>query len=285
LASTYYRPVLTSTKGGVQKSCPLRRLCLHNLGEMALDIATADIATELRRRRRSLRLTLQDVAHQAGVHVSHVSLVERGRRTPSLDVLARLRGALGIVDPLPAEVRTPRADPPPDDAVAKLGACLAAGGRLPIADLARLTGLTGGEVRHGLRLLSDVLGAAGMQVTDDGAEAQLTPRRDLPFEEDLAELGEPVGPSPSAPQMEILAIAVADGVTTRRRIEELRGVDSAEAIANLVERGLLARAQDDVAPGRPLLYRPTTRLLQLFGVETMEELQEHVRQAMPGKPG
>ncbi len=141
--------------------------------------------------------------------------------------------------------------PPPADAVATLGACLAARGRLGIADLARLTGLSGGEVRHGLRLLSDSLGVAGMQITDDGAEAQLTPRRDLPIEEDLAELGEPVGPSPSAPQMEILAIAVADGVTTRRRIEDLRGVDSAEAIAGLVERGLLARAQDEVAPGRP----------------------------------
>jgi hypothetical protein len=75
-------------------------------------------------------------------------------------------------------------------------------------------------------------------------------------------------------------------MASRRRIEEVRGAaqlsigpdgpvlrprDSSETLAVLLSRGLLAAERDDHAMGRPLVYRPTPRLLQLLGAETLEE--------------
>ena len=87
-------------------------------------------------------------------------------------------------------------------------------------------------------------------------------------------------------QAEVLAIVIMEGMATRRRIEEVRGAgemsmgpegpvslprDSSETLALLVSRGLLSAERDDHATGRPLVYRPTPRLLQLLGAETLEE--------------
>jgi hypothetical protein len=87
-------------------------------------------------------------------------------------------------------------------------------------------------------------------------------------------------------QAEVLAIVIMDGMATRRRIEEVRGAatlsigpdgpvtlprDSSETLALLLSRGLLCAERDDHAMGRPLVYRPTPRLLQLLDVETLEE--------------
>src|SRR6202022_2876249 len=93
-------------------------------------------------------------------------------------------------------------------------------------------------------------------------------------------------------QAEVLAIVIVDGMATRRRIEEVRGAaqlsigpdgpislarDSSETLALLLSRGLLCADRDDHAMGRPLIYRPTPRLLQLLGVETLEEARVRMR--------
>jgi chromosome segregation and condensation protein ScpB len=87
-------------------------------------------------------------------------------------------------------------------------------------------------------------------------------------------------------QAEVLAIVIADGMATRRRIEEVRGAaqlsigadgpislprDSSETLGLLLSRGLLCADRDDHAMGRPLVYRPTPRLLKLVEAETLEE--------------
>lgn len=53
--------------------------------------------------------------------------------------------------------------------------------------------------------------------------------------------------------------------------------DSSETLALLLSRGLLAAERDDHAMGRPLVYRPTPRLLQLLGAETIEEARGRLR--------
>jgi hypothetical protein len=55
--------------------------------------------------------------------------------------------------------------------------------------------------------------------------------------------------------------------------------DSSETLALLVSRGLLCAERDDHALGHPLVYRPTPRLLQLIGVETLEEARARMRGA------
>jgi hypothetical protein len=49
--------------------------------------------------------------------------------------------------------------------------------------------------------------------------------------------------------------------------------DSSETLALLLSRGSLFAEGDDHATGRPLVYRPTPRLLQLLGAETLEEVR------------
>jgi transcriptional regulator with XRE-family HTH domain len=41
-------------------------------------------------------MSLQRVADLAGVDIAHISRVERGQSVPSVEVLARLAGALGL---------------------------------------------------------------------------------------------------------------------------------------------------------------------------------------------
>jgi chromosome segregation and condensation protein ScpB len=142
-------------------------------------------------------------------------------------------------------------------------------------------------VRLALRRLAEQLEATGMQVLDDGSHVQLAP--DRRFHGAVGHLVQPEQlPRLSQEQAEVLAIVISDGMATRRRIEEVRGAaqlsigpegpaslprDSSETLALLLSRGLLCADRDDHAMGRPLVYRPTPRLLQLLGVETLEEVR------------
>lgn len=56
----------------------------------------AAFGAELRARRLAAGRTQADVAEAAGLHEGSVSLLERGRRQPSLDVSFRLSEALGL---------------------------------------------------------------------------------------------------------------------------------------------------------------------------------------------
>ena len=63
----------------------------------------AGLAEELRRRRTALGWTLEQVAAQAQVSVGMLSLIETGKRRPSLKSWERIRQTLGITEPLPEE--------------------------------------------------------------------------------------------------------------------------------------------------------------------------------------
>jgi len=59
------------------------------------DIST-NVAQLLKKERLRRELSMTVVAAAAGLHVSHISLVERGRRKPTLDALLRIAEALQI---------------------------------------------------------------------------------------------------------------------------------------------------------------------------------------------
>ena len=252
-------------------------------------VTTADsgpgLAEELRRRRTALGWTLEQVAEQAQVLVGMLSLIETGKRRPSLRSWQRIRQTLGITQPLPEEVWRQQPREISDELVASLGACLAAVRLATLAELAEATDVSVSEVRLALRRLADQLEPAGMHVLDDGTHVQLAPRPR--FHTAAARLAQPEQLTRlTKEQAEVLAIVIADGMATRRRIEEARGAtqlsigpegpvslprDSSETLALLLSRGLLWADRDDHAMGRPLVYRPTPRLLQLVEVETLEE--------------
>jgi transcriptional regulator with XRE-family HTH domain len=53
-------------------------------------------ARNLRRARASTDLTQEELAFRAGLHRTEVGLLERAERTPRIDTLAKLAGALGV---------------------------------------------------------------------------------------------------------------------------------------------------------------------------------------------
>jgi transcriptional regulator with XRE-family HTH domain len=182
----------------------------------------AGLAEELRRRRSALGWTLEQVAAQAQVSVGMLSLIETGKRRPSLRSWERIRGALGITEPLPEEAWRQRPREISDELVAALGACLAAVRAATLAELAEGTGAPIANVRLALRRLAEQLEATGMQVLDDGSHVQLAPEQR--FHSAVAHLRQPETlPRLTQEQAEVLAIVISDGMATRRRIEEVRG--------------------------------------------------------------
>jgi transcriptional regulator with XRE-family HTH domain len=139
--------------------------------------AGSTVAEELRRRRPALGWTLEQVAEQAQVSVGMLSLIETGKRRPSLKSWSRIRQTLGISEPLPEEAWRQQPAEISDELVATLGACLAAVRSASLAELAEASGVSIYEVRLPLRRLAEQLEDSGMQVLDDGSQVQLAPVR------------------------------------------------------------------------------------------------------------
>ncbi|HEV3244849.1 MAG TPA: SMC-Scp complex subunit ScpB [Candidatus Paceibacterota bacterium] len=84
------------------------------------------------------------------------------------------------------------------------------------------------------------------------------------------ELGREIGEA----GLEVLAIVLYRGASTRAQIDYIRGVNSSTSVRTLLSRGLLERAgnPDDA---REYLYRPTPELFAYLGVTNGQELPEY----------
>ena len=63
---------------------------------MATPSGNAALGARLRELRKKKGLKLVALANKSGVSLAYVSEVERGRKLPSLEILDRLAGALGL---------------------------------------------------------------------------------------------------------------------------------------------------------------------------------------------
>lgn len=72
--------------------------------------------------------------------------------------------------------------------------------------------------------------------------------------------------------VETLAVIAYNQPVTRSEVEELRGVRSERVIETLLSHGLVRIAGRKKASGSPLLYRTTSRFLELFGLEAIADL-------------
>lgn len=61
-----------------------------------MDAFAVAFGTYLRTLRRDLGLSQEEVAHRAGIHVTYLSGIERGRRNPSLKNIRRVALALDM---------------------------------------------------------------------------------------------------------------------------------------------------------------------------------------------
>ncbi|WP_417386089.1 SMC-Scp complex subunit ScpB [Gimesia sp.] len=76
----------------------------------------------------------------------------------------------------------------------------------------------------------------------------------------------------SPPAMETLAIVVYRQPITRADIESIRGVQSAEMLKQLMDRGLVRIGGKDDSLGRPFLYESTRKFLEIFGLKNLDDL-------------
>ncbi|MFN2627296.1 MAG: SMC-Scp complex subunit ScpB [Gaiellaceae bacterium] len=83
---------------------------------------------------------------------------------------------------------------------------------------------------------------------------------------------QPVQRGLSQAALETLAIVAYLGPCTRPDIARIRGVAADSAVANLVERGLIAEAGRDAGIGGAVRYQTTPLFERIFGLQSLSQL-------------
>ncbi len=76
----------------------------------------------------------------------------------------------------------------------------------------------------------------------------------------------------SSPMLETLSIVAYRQPVTRADIEAVRGVQSAEMLKQLMEKGLVKIVGEDDSLGRPYLYGTTRLFLERYGLTRLDDL-------------
>ena len=72
--------------------------------------------------------------------------------------------------------------------------------------------------------------------------------------------------------MDSLAIIAYKQPISRYEVEAIRGVDSSGVLKTLLNHELIKIKGRDVGPGRPLLYKTTTKFLEYFGLDRISDM-------------
>lgn len=149
----------------------------------------------------------------------------------------------------------------------------AEGGALTYTNLAKTLGCGETELRQALDTLAEALKGSGLALIRSDTEAVLALAGDVKnavvkkateaYESDIGTAG-----------LEVLAILLYEGPSTRASIDYIRGVNSTSTIRNLLQRGLIERSGNP-EDGREYIYRPTTDLLAHLGIAKREDLPEY----------
>lgn len=164
-------------------------------------------------------------------------------------------------------------------------ALLAADEPLTLRRLAAVAGLAdAAEARRlveRLRSLYDVDGTA-FQVEELAGGFQLLTRPEYhPWLARLRRAGNEVRLTVAA--RETLAIVAYRQPIARADVESIRGVQSADMLHQLMEKGLVRIAGRDESLGRPVLYATTRKFLQVFGLRSLRDLPQAQELAEPAK--
>lgn len=74
--------------------------------------------------------------------------------------------------------------------------------------------------------------------------------------------------------LETLSIIVYNKPITRHKIEQIRGVESSGTIRGLLDKELIITLGRQDIPGRPILYGPSKKFLEVFGLKDFSELPD-----------
>ncbi len=81
----------------------------------------------------------------------------------------------------------------------------------------------------------------------------------------------------SAPMMETLTVIAYQQPVTRADVEAIRGVQCAEMIRQLLDRGLIKITGEEDSLGRPFLYATSRQFLLMFGLRQLRDLPDFDR--------
>lgn len=137
--------------------------------------------------------------------------------------------------------------------------------------LARASGASETAVKRALTRLSAEYEARGLRLQEDSGKFQLVtaPEYAVYIE---ALLGSGPAQRLSKAALETLTIIAYRQPCSRAEVEAVRGANSDRTVAMLEQRGLIEMAGTGETPGRPKLYRTTTRFFEHFGIRSREEL-------------
>lgn len=146
----------------------------------------------------------------------------------------------------------------------------ASGDPVKVAVLAEATGQPPRVVRAALAHLAQRNQAGGVVLERIGEAWRL--RTAERFAEVIRRMTGSKPTKISQAALEVLAVIAYRQPVTRPDIEQLRGVDSGGVLKTLLDRGLVRAAGRSEDPGRPLLYRTTSRFLDTFSLPNLKAL-------------
>ncbi|HUO50746.1 MAG TPA: SMC-Scp complex subunit ScpB [Candidatus Paceibacterota bacterium] len=149
----------------------------------------------------------------------------------------------------------------------------AEGGSLSRKKLSQLLECTPAELEHVISELAATYEGRGITLIRTETEVSLAvaPSTQSALEKAFErELGKEIGDA----GLEVLAIILYRGATTRAQIDYIRGVNSSSTVRALLARGLVERVANP-HDSREYLYRPTTELLAYLGITEAKALPEY----------
>lgn len=81
-------------------------------------------------------------------------------------------------------------------------------------------------------------------------------------------------PNISSAALETLSIIAYNPNVTRSEIEAIRGVNADGTVYKLLEFDLIEESGKLDAPGRPTMYRVTSKFMKMFGITSLDELPD-----------
>ena len=162
----------------------------------------------------------------------------------------------------------------PSDIATKVEAILfAEGDSLSYKKLQQLTGCDQSQLTAGLDELQRMLETGGLAIvrTELSVALAVSPNsREAVAEALKREQEREIGDA----GLEVLAILLYEGPSTRSDVDYIRGVNSSSTMRTLVSRGMVERAGNP-EDGREYVYRPTIELLAHLGVTDIKQLPDY----------
>ncbi len=141
-----------------------------------------------------------------------------------------------------------------------------------IAQLVEATGKRSSDIESGLKELEKVYSnGRGLRLQWHHGKVQLTSSPDYAQHVEML-LGLEAYARLSRAGVETLAIIAYRQPITRPGIDAIRGVNSDGVLKSLLMKGIIEEIGRAEGPGRPILYGTTIEFLQLFGLNSINDL-------------